>query len=358
MKITVGRLSVFLNVVLLVAVSTVLTHCRGSSRKASSGHERAVDRVHAQLRGEGANKTWSGRAGHEKAVDRARAQLQGEGANSTLEVYSPSLAGIPSAGKAASPCPHSSSILCPTATAAKAASATAAKVARVMEHIHSQAMAVKLAPAKEEKAALATVASPANISSAQHSPTQLNSLWWQQQFRPVDLATLPTDDPLLQDGIRRSELFPGQGRPPLDDMLPHYIHRHEDVVLQRVPGSNNKVVIVSPNAQMANRFRITTFALILGILFDKAVHVHFSEGFYADMHDLLVPAVDILAISLVHTHTHTQTDRHTHTHTHTHSHTHRTGRTVRRWICQRRSVTTGMRLARRTPASVSRETRI
>jgi hypothetical protein len=83
-----------------------------------------------------------------------------------------------------------------------------------MEHIHSQATAAKAAPGKEEKTALATVTSPVNISSAQHSPTQLNSLWWQQQFRPVDLATLPTDDPLLQDGTRRSELFPGQGRRP------------------------------------------------------------------------------------------------------------------------------------------------
>ena len=63
-----------------------------------------------------------------------------------------------------------------------------------------------------------------------------------------------------------------------------------------------KVVIVSPNAQMANRLRITVYALIVGILFDKAVHVHFNDGWFAainvSLNDILVPAVDIMAISL------------------------------------------------------------
>lgn len=121
--------------------------------------------------------------------------------------------------------------------------------------------------------------------------TDGNKLWWQQQFRPVNTATLSKHDVLLiATQHLQSELLPDMPCPPLDQLLSEYVKMHAEVVSQKTPESKDKVIIVSPNAQMANRFRITVFALIVGLLLDKAVHVHFSSGWHAQLDDIIVPA--------------------------------------------------------------------
>jgi len=126
------------------------------------------------------------------------------------------------------------------------------------------------------------------------TPTsKLNKIWWQQQFRPVDNSSLELNDPLAQ-----SELYSNSESPPLDQILTAYVQKFQDIVSQKHPESKDKVVVVSPNAQMANRLRITVFGLIVGVLLDKAVHVHFADDWYSDMHDIITPLVDLTSNAL------------------------------------------------------------
>jgi hypothetical protein len=120
-----------------------------------------------------------------------------------------------------------------------------------------------------------------------------NKIWWRQQFRPVDASSLELNDPLAQ-----SELYSNSESPPLDQILTAYVQKFQDIVSQKHPESKDKVVVVSPNAQMANRLRITVFGLIVGVLLDKAVHVHFADDWYSDMHDIITPLVDLTSNAL------------------------------------------------------------
>ena len=115
--------------------------------------------------------------------------------------------------------------------------------------------------------------------------------------------------------------------PPIDQLsVSTYVRMHDEVVSQKASNLKDNVIIVSPNAQMANLFRITVFALIVGLLLDKAVHVHFSSGWHAQLDDILVPAVDIQAQSL--------------------------DRKPTRWISTARAVATGTLPVQRTVGSV------
>ena len=256
MKVTVVRLSVTLNVVLLVATSILLTRVyRGQISR--SNHVKAVYRVHTQLHGEGANL-------HNRTTDDVRNRLSLQ-ASSLLQNSSR---------------PHHEYSKTDSAASSESVGTN---------HVITNGVATNHSIRNGRSAA---------VHQGSHNPTQLNMRWWQQQFRPVEIAMLPADDPLLQHGTLKSELFQTLARPPLDDVLANYVQIHKDVVSQQSPDSMDKVVIVSPNAQMANRLRITVCALIVGILFDKAVHVHFNDGWFATINDILVPAVDIMAISL------------------------------------------------------------
>ena len=260
MKVTVVRLSVTLNMMLLVATSILLTRVdRGQISR--SNHVKALYRVHTQLHGEGANL-------HNRTTDHVRNRLALQD-SSLLQNSSR---------------PHHEN----TSTDSAASSDSVGT-----HHTSTNGVATNHSIRNGRRAA---------GHEGSHDPTQLNMRWWQQQFRPVENARLPADDPLLQHGTLESELFQSLARPPLDDVLANYVQMHKDVVSQQSRGSMDKVVIVSPNAQMANRLRITVYALIVGILFDKAVHVHFNDGWFAainvSLNDILVPAVDIMAISL------------------------------------------------------------
>ena len=170
----------------------------------------------------------------------------------------------------------------------------AAKAERVSQNAKGQRQAALKPPALSKRR-----------SNTSASPFDVNRNWWIQQLRPADIVDLAHDDVLhgvhKEHNLRselHSDLNPDLESPPLDNMLAAYAKRFERIVAQQDPEINDRVVIVSPNAQMANRLRITVFALILGVLLDKAVHVHFEDGWYAQMRDILTPAVDILAPSL------------------------------------------------------------
>lgn len=79
----------------------------------------------------------------------------------------------------------------------------------------------------------------------------------------------------------------------MDELMPAYVAAFEEIASQRNPRINSRVIVVHPNAQMANRLRITVGALAIGLLLDKAVGVHFSDGWFAALSDIINPAIDI-----------------------------------------------------------------
>jgi len=143
----------------------------------------------------------------------------------------------------------------------------------------------------------ATAAAKFNRISTFHE----NKAWWYDQIRHVDTLGLASDDVLFQPGVAVSELDlnAAPGSTPLDALLPGYVDMFEKIAAQRTPSINDKVVVVHPNAQMANRLRISVGALAMGLLFDKAISVTFSDGWFAALSDILTVAIDIQAPRLM-----------------------------------------------------------